>query len=326
MSRRAGPAVLGALVLALVSAIANAQPAVPLIAALFHGTEASLSWRVDTLREELRALGYQEGRNYGLEVRWSDNHPDRLAALARELMDLKPAIAVAQPVIAVQALHRESKTVPIVMAGGAGAVRVGLIENLARPGGNVTGVQNQLDETTGKLFELLREVAPAARRVLVLSSGAGAAEEDVRAGSREAARMFGMTLIEAYVRSPEQLSELGDVCTRERCDGVVTLLDPNVTSFREPIIRFAMARNLPAVFPVRDFVVDGGLISYSVDQKWLSRRAATYIDRILRGAKPSDLPIEQPTRFELVVNLKAAKAIGLAVPQSVLLRADEVME
>jgi putative ABC transport system substrate-binding protein len=326
MKRRAAFALLFALCSALAAGDASAQPRVPLIVVLMHGTESVVRPRLEALRGGLRELGYREGQNYRMEVRWSGSRVERLPELARELLGLKPDVAVAQPVLAAQAFHRESKTIPIVMAGGAGAQRVGLIASLARPGGNVTGLTNQGDELTTKLFELLQEIAPRAKRVVALSSGLGAAELDVRAGSRAAAKAYGLTLIEAFADSPSQLPPLAERCARERCEALVSLLDPNLSSFRSEVVALAARLRIPAAYPINEFAVDGGLISYSTDILQLARRAAAYVDKILKGAKPGDLPVEQPTKFELVVNQKTAKALGLKIPQSIPMRADRVIE
>jgi putative ABC transport system substrate-binding protein len=309
-----------------VAGLACAQPPTPLVVVLMHGAESVARPRLEALREGMQELGYREKQNYRLEVRYSDNRVERLPALARELLALKPQVAVANIVLPAQALHRESKTLPIVMAGGAGAHNLGLIADLARPGGNVTGVTNQGDELTTKLFELLQQLAPGARRVLAISSGLGAAEPDVRAASRAAAKAYGLTLIEAYAESASQLPAIAERCGRERCEAMVSLLDPNLFSFRSDVVALAARLRIPAVYPNNEFTVDGGLISYSADTVQLSRRAAVYVDKILKGARPGDLPIERPTRFELMVNRSTAKALGLSVPQSILLRADRVFE
>lgn len=326
MKLRGAFGLLIALCAALTAGGASAQPRMPLIVVLMHGTESVIRPRLDALRGGLRELGYHEKQNYQVEVRWSDNRVERLPELARELLALKPDVAVAQPVLAAQAFHRESKTIPIVMAGGAGAQRVGLIASLARPGSNVTGLTNQGDELTTKLFELLREIAPRAKRVLALSSGLGAAELDVRAGSRAAAKAYGLTLIEAFAESPSQLPPLAERCVRERCEALVSLLDPNLSSFRGEVVSLAARLRIPAAYPTNNFAEEGGLISYSTDILQQARRAATYVDKILKGAKPGDLPVERPTKFELVVNQKTAKALGLKIPQSILVRADRVIE
>jgi putative ABC transport system substrate-binding protein len=305
---------------------ALAQPRQPLIVVLMHGKESALRSRVDVLTEGLRELGYVEGRNYRMEVRWSDNQVDRLPALARELLAKKPDVAVGAPVLSAQALHRESRTVPIVLANGAGAQRLGLIASLSHPGGNVTGLENQLDGLSAKQLEFLKEIAPNAKRVMTLSSGRGAAEPDVREGSRTAAKAYGMTLIEALADSPAKLAEVSALCERERCEGLVVLLDPNVTSFRSEVIAMAARLRIPSVYPTLEFADEGGLIAYSTDVHPLFRRAATYVDRILKGAKPGDLPVERPTKFELVINLKTAQALGIKIPPSLLLRADRLIE
>jgi putative ABC transport system substrate-binding protein len=305
---------------------ALAQPRQPLIVVLMHGKESALRSRVDGLTEGLRELGYVEGRNYRMEVRWSDNQVDRLPALARELLAKKPDVAVGAPVLSAQALHRESKTVPIVLGNGAGAQRVGLIASLAHPGGNVTGIENQLDELSAKQFEFLKAIVPNAKRVMTLTSGLGAAEPDVREGSRTAARIYGITLIEALADSPTKLAQVSALYEREKCEALVVLLDPNVSSFRSEVIAMAARLRIPSVYPQLEYAEEGGLIVYSTDARVLFRRAATYVDRILKGAKPADLPVERPTTFELVINLKTAQALGIKIPPSVLLRVDRLIE
>ncbi len=297
---------------------ALAQPRQPLIVVLMHGKESALRTRVDGLTEGLRELGYVEGRNYRMEVRWSDNQVDRLPALARELLAKKPDVAVGAPVLAAQAMHRESKTVPIVIASGVGAQRLGLIASLSHPGGNVTGIQNQLDELSAKQFEFLKEIVPNAKRVMTLSSGLGAAEPDVRDGSRAAAKTYGISLIEAFADAPAKLAQVAAVCERERCEAMIVLLDPNVSSFRAEVIAMTERLRIPAVYPTLEYVDDGGLIAYSTDAIPLFRRAATYVDRILKGAKPGELPVERPTKFELAIKLKTAQVLGVKIPPSVL--------
>ena len=326
MRRRRLLAMLLAVGAALAGGAAVAQPPQPLIVVLMHGKESALRGRLEALTEGLRELGYVEGRNYRMEVRWSDNEVDRLPALARELLAKKPDVAVGTPVLSAQALQRESKTVPIVIASGAGAQRLGLIASLARPGGNVTGLENQLDELSAKQLELLSAIAPNAKRVMTLSSGLGAAEPDVREGSRNAAKAHGMTLIEALADSPAKLAQVSAACERERCEALVVLLDPNVPSFRSEVIAMAARLRIPSIYPTLEYADDGGLLAYSTDARPLFRRAATYVDRILRGAQPGDLPVERPAKFELVINLKTAKALGIRIPQSVLLRADRLIE
>jgi len=313
-------------VVALRPLFAAAQTRVPLIAILLNGTEASARPVLDGFREGLRDLGYREGQNCNLEVRWSDGRVERLPELARELLRLRPDVAVANQVVVAQALFRESNSIPIVMLGGSGAMHAGLIESLARPGRNVTGLTNQGEELTAKLFQLLKEIAPRTRRVLALTSGLGAVEQEIRAESRAVAQSYGLTLIEAFAETPSQLSPLIERCAREHCDAMIALADPNLNSFRGDVTALAASLRVPAVYSVTAFATDGGLISYSADYAHLSRRGAAYVDKILKGAKPGDLAIERPTKFELIVNMKSARALGIRIPQSILVLADQVIE
>lgn len=326
MTRRFMFRFLAAVILASVTHPLWAQAQTPLIGMLVHGLESAQKRGVEAFREGLREAGYVEGRNCRIEIRFSGYRIERLPALARELLAMQPAVVVAVPVRAAQALHRESKTVPIVMASGAGAQNLGLIASLARPGGNVTGLTNQGDALTAKHFELLREIAPGAKRVVALSSGLGSVEAEVRTDSRASAERFGMTLIEALADGPGKLPELEARCKRERCEALVVLLDPNTFSFRKEIAALAARLRIPSIAPGAGYTEDGVLISYSANQWELWRSSAGYVDRILRGAKPADLPVAQPTRFELVFNRKTATAIGVKIPQDLLLRADRVID
>jgi putative ABC transport system substrate-binding protein len=311
---------------AVFGGVVRAQQRQPLIVVLMHGKESASGGRLESLIDGLRDLGYIQNQSYRLDVRWSDNQVEYLPVLARELLAMKPDVAVASPVLSAQALHRESKTVPIVMANGAGAQRVGLIQSLARPGGNVTGLENQLDELSSKQLELLRELAPNARRVMALSSWLGAAEADVREGSRSAAKAYGISLIEAFADTPARMAQVSAMCEREKCQALVVLLDPNLQGFRSDILAMAWRSRIPAAYPLLEYAHEGGLVAYSTAVEVLFRRAASYVVKILKGAKPADLPVERPTKFELVVNLKTARALGIRIPQSIVQRADRVLE
>ena len=315
-----------ALQVLLVVGAAHAQPRMPLIGVLIHGTESGDHARLEALRDGMRELGYVEGRSYRLEARFSDGRFERLPDLARELLRLNPDVAVGAPVVSAQAFWRDTKTVPIVMATGSGALQIGMIAGLARPGGNVTGVTHQADDLTRKLFELVREIAPHVKRVMALSSGRALVEADTRSGSRAAAAALGMTLIEAWADSPDDIRRLADRCERERWEALVVLIDPDLFTRRPGVVSLATKLRLPAVYPALEYAQDHGLIAYAADQRQNIRRAAHFVDRILKGARPSDLPVEQPTKFELVINLKAAKALGITIPTSVLARADQVIE
>ncbi len=304
---------------------ARAQPRVPLIVVLVHGTESLGRLRSDLLREGLRELGYVEGTRYRMEVRTSDDRQDRLPELARELLRLNPAVAVGVTGLAAQAFWTETRSVPIVIAAGVATPE--MIATLARPGGNVTGVLNQSAEFTPKLLELLRDVAPRAERVVALSSGRGLIEVEVRELSRIAAKTLGMTLIEAVANSPEEIEQLAARCERERCEAVVTLPDPTLPGrLAEPLAALLARLRLPDVSNSVAFGRDHGLVGFEPDRAWATRRTAHYVDRILKGARPADLPAERGENFQLVINVRTAKALGITVPQSVLVRADEIVE
>jgi putative ABC transport system substrate-binding protein len=325
MNRRTFLATIGALAV-LHLGRASAQARTPLIAVLNNGTEAATRSLLEAFRDGMRELGYREGMNYRREIRWSDARVERLPELAREVVRLVPDIAVAYQVVGAQALHRESHGMPIVMAGGSGALQTGLIASLARPGGNVTGLLNLSDELTAKLFELVSEIAPQAKRVVALSSGRGVVEAEVRAQSRAAAQTVGLTLVDAIAESASQLEGIADRCAREHCEALVSLPDPILSSFPAAVTALATALRMPAVYSNTAFSTVGGLVSYSADFAQISRRAAMYVDKILKGAKPGDLPVERPTKFELVVNLKTAHVLGIRIPQAILVRADRVIE
>ena len=319
--------VLGAAALAAPLLRAQEQKgAMPLVAILIHGKERALGARIPVLRAALKELGYAEGRNLRMAVRWSENQIERLPGLARELLAMKPDLVIGSPMLATQAFHRESKTIPIVMASGAGAQKLGLIASLARPGGNVTGAINQLEELTAKQLELVKVLAPRAKRVIVLSSGKSIVEDETREGARAAAKALGLTLVDAWADTPDKFADLPARCGRERCDALLVLLDPQLVNLRSELVSFAAKLRIPAVYPNLEYADDGGLVAYSSDVNEIFRRVATYVDKILKGAKPGELPVERPTKFELVINLKAARAQGIAIPQPLLLRADRVIE
>lgn len=325
MNRRKLLVTLGALgVFFPLRAAAQSRP--PLIAVLNTGNDDSTKRNLEAFRDEMLTLGYRDGTGYRLAVRSSNANIQRLPDLANELVSLKPDLAIAYQVVGAQALHRASPSLTIVMAGGSGALQTGLIESLARPGGKVTGLLNLSDELTAKLFELAREIAPRAKRVVALSSGRGVVEGEVRAQSRAAASALGMTLVEAVAESPSELNAIAERCAREHCEALVSLPDPTLSSFPEAVTGMAASMRIPAIYSNTAFSAVGGLASYSADFLQISRRAATYVDKILKGAKPGDLPIERPTKFELVVNLKTANSLGIKIPQAVLLRADRVID
>jgi putative ABC transport system substrate-binding protein len=270
-------------------------------------------------------LGYTEGHNLVVDIRFADGKFERLSGLAAELVRLRVDVITAFSTPAALTAKQATATIPIVFTGVGDPVGAGVVASLSRPGGNVTGVSIMATELSGKRLELLRAAVPKATRVAMLwnSTNPGMV---LRAREAEvAARTLGMTLLSLGVRDVDTFDSAFAVIARERPDALLTLVDPFTRLHRGRIVEFAAAHRLPAMYEAREFAEGGGLIVYGPNLAVLERRAATYVDRILKGANPADLPVEQPTRFELVVNLKTAKAIGFAIPQSIMIRADEVI-
>jgi len=296
------------------------------VAVLTQGSERTQGARFEALRAGLRELGYVEGKNLSLLVRWNEGSLDRLPELAAELLREKPDVFVTAPVLTTAAVHKLTRTVPIVMASGAGAIRFGMVRSLAHPGGNVTGLTNQIDELTEKQIELLKAIVPGLSRLGVLNTGKSAAHEDSWRGAQQAAQALKLKLVEVRVDSSGDLPRIASLCGKGGCQGLLVQLDPQLVNWRAQIVRIAAQLRLPAMYFAAEFVQEGGLVSYASSGEDLWRRAAGYVDKILKGAQPADLPIEQPLKFELVVNLKTAKALGVTIPQTILLRADRVIE
>jgi putative tryptophan/tyrosine transport system substrate-binding protein len=296
------------------------------IGVLIDGPESAHRTRFEALRAGLRELGYIEGTNLSLSVRWNESGSERLPDLAEELLREKPDVLVAAPVSSAAAAYKRTHTVPIVIANGSGAVQIGIAQSLAHPGGNVTGVTNQAVDLTQKQMELLKTIAPGISRIAFLTTGKSSIYEDQRRLAIQAAEALNLRFIEVRVGTPADLERLASMCGKGGCEALLVATDPFLTNWRRQVYDWAARLRLPAVYPFPEFATEGGLIGYGANIEELFRRAATYVDKILKGANPGDLPIEQPTKFELVVNLKAAKAIGITIPQSILLRADEVIQ
>ena len=284
-------------------------------------------------RQGLRDLGYVEGRNLLIEVRSAEGNSERLQVLAAELVALKvDVIVTGGGTLAALAAKRATGTLPIVFNSVGDPVTSGLVGNLARPGGNVTGLSNLAPELVGKRLELLKQAVPAIRRVAVLwQPGGGGGErtdKDMRKGADDAARALGVQLQFVEARDPADIDRAFSDMSRARAEALIVL--PYIMFFyeRKRLVDLAARDRLPTVYSFRGYVeVDaGGLMSYGPDLADMSRRAAAYVDKILKGTKPGDLPVEQPTKFELVINLRTAKQLGLTIPQSVLARADEVIQ
>ena len=285
-------------------------------------------WR-DAFLQGLRDLGYVEGRNVVIEYRDAEGTLKRLPALAAELVALKVDVIVAAAgTLAALAAKQASRTLPIVFIAVGNPVTSGLVTSLARPGGNATGLSALTPELVGKWLELLKQAVPGVSRVAVLWQPGGMGDTDQEALNEAdvAARALGVRLQFLEARGPADIDRAFSEMTRARTGALTVLSTPMFGTERRRLVDLAAQNRLPTMFSFRRYVDAGGLMSYGPNLTDLSRRAATYVDRILKGAEPGNLPVEQPTKFELVINLKTAKALGLTIPPSVLARADQVIE
>jgi putative ABC transport system substrate-binding protein len=323
MNRRG--AVVAVLALGIMPLPASAQR-VFRIGVLIDAPESMQHTRLEAFRAGLQELGYIEGKNLSLSVRWNVGSSERLPDLADELLREKPDVLVAAPVFAAAAAYKRTHTVPIVMAFGAGALQIGIVQSLAHPGGNVTGVTNQNEDLTQKQVELLKTIAPGISAIAFLTTGKSFIYEDQKRQAMQAADALKLRFFEVRVETPADIEKLASACGKGGCEALLVAADPIITNWRVQVFQWAERLRLPAVYPVPSYAKEGGLMGYGANPEAQFRRAAAYVDKILKGANPGDLPIEQPTKFELVVNLNAAKAIGITIPQSLLLRADEVIQ
>jgi putative ABC transport system substrate-binding protein len=288
----------------------------------------------EVIVQALRDLGYVVGRNLVVEYRWADNDSDRLRPFAEELVRLRVDVIVASATPAIRAAMRATDTIPIVMATSPDPVGTGVVTNLSHPGGNVTGVSIQSSDLAPKRVQIMREIVPGLRRIAVLGQkGPRAAPDPARNASqlmvteaRRAGLQMGVDVTAHIVVDADDLSRAFAAMKQEGSQAMLVQVGPLTYEHRAAIVAMAARDRVPAIYDTRDFVDVGGLMSYGAHLTELYRRAATYVDRILKGAKPGDLAVEQPAKFELVINLKTAKALGLTIPQSLLLRADEVIE
>jgi putative tryptophan/tyrosine transport system substrate-binding protein len=321
---------LSALLFALCSSAGPQQPKkVTRIGYLSSLDPAHESARADGIRLALRELGYIEGQNIAIEYRYSEGKTDRAPELVAELVRLKiDIIVVAGGIHWIAAAKNVTKTIPVVMVGaGNDPVEAGLIESLARPGGNVTGLTNLSGKLGGKRLELLKEAVPKAIRVAVLYEPATPANVlEVNEDLPAAARTLKLTVQPWEIRDADGFEKVFAVLSRERLDGLYVAGSPLTNANQKRIAGFALKNRLPSVYSTREAVDAGGLMYYGADLADSYRRAATYVDKILKGAKPADLAVEQPKKFELIINLKAAKQIGLTIPPNVLARADRVIK
>src|SRR5712691_11404084 len=290
------------------------------------GTTREQEPYVEGFLEGMRALGYVEGQNLVMEYRYAEGQYERLPALAAELVRLKVDVLLVVSTPAALAAKQATTTIPIVMMGGGDPVGSGLVASLARPGGNVTGLATLDPEVVGKQLEFLKDVLPTVSRVAILWNPANPAHALMVREADVAAQTLGVQLHRVEARGPEAFDRAFAAMTSAHAGALLVLGDAMFFEHRRRLIELAATSRLPTMHNVREFVEAGGLICYGVSQPDQWRRAATYVDKILKGAKPADLPVEQPTKFELIINLKTAEALGLTIPPTLLFQADEVIQ
>jgi putative ABC transport system substrate-binding protein len=325
MSKKLLLLTFGALLLALSVKAEGQQPKISTIGYLSVLSRSSDSTRIEAFRQGLRELGYIEGQNIGIESRYADGKLDRLAHLAEELVRIKVDVIVVGGSTATKASKNATKLIPVVMAHTSDPVELGFVSSLGRPGGNITGLTHLAPELGGKRLELLKDILPRLSRVAVLTDPGTQGHGPQIKELEVAAPALGLQLRPAEVRGPNDLESAFSAMTRARVGAFVGLQLPTLDRLRERIVGLAAKHRLPAIYPNSEYVDGGGLMSYAADIVVMFHRAAIYVDKILKGAKPADLPVEQPTKFELVINLKTAKQIGLTIPPNVLARADKVI-
>jgi putative ABC transport system substrate-binding protein len=326
MRRRELIALLGGVIAWPLAARAQ-QKAMPVIGYLSGRSLGDTASLMAAFRQGLGEAGFVEGQNLTIEYRWAEGHYDRFPALAADLVSRKvDVIASAGGPPAVRAARDATSTIPIVFLSGTDPVAAGLVATLARPGGNLTGVSLQFGELTPKRLELLSELVPRARVIALLVNPTNANAERLSGGLGEAARAKGVQLAILKASSESEIDAAFTNLVNQHADAMIIGGDPFFDGRREQIVALAAHHSIPAIYATREFVASGGLISYGPSLIGAARQLGAYAGRILKGAKPADLPVQQPDKFELVVNIKTAKALGLKVPQSILAGADEVIE
>jgi putative tryptophan/tyrosine transport system substrate-binding protein len=299
---------------------------IPRIGVLLPGTPASFSLRTKAFLEGLKQLGYIEGRTIEIEWKWGDDRLDTLSRLAADLVGSNVDVIVTGGTSAAKALKATTRTIPIVMAIVADPVAAGLVDNLARPGGNATGFSIVAPELGTKRLELLKEIVPNLPSIAVLSNAKNPQSKIEMEQMQTAAQAMALQLHQVEISTEDELDNAFAAMNRAAVQALIVLTDPILFSQRKRIVDLASKYKLPAVYSFQGFVEEGGLMSYGPSDADLFRRAAGFVDRILKGAKPSELPVEQPTKFDLAVNLATAKTLGLKVPPSILAIADDVIE
>jgi ABC-type uncharacterized transport system substrate-binding protein len=293
---------------------------------LVTGSPTTHRFSLAAFQDGLKALGYVEGQNISIEYQWAEGNTTKLPELANELVHQKVDIILAGGAVGAEAAKQATSLIPIIAAGVGDLVELGLVTSLARPGGNLTGFVANAPETTAKRFQIMREIKPQARRAAVLRNPTASVAKLEWEIAKEFAAANDITVDLYDARDIEQLSNALAKIPQSGSEFFVVLNDPFVFTYRKPIVDAANRSQLPSIYGFREFVDDGGMISYGVSITDTYRRAAGYVDQVLRGAKPADLPVQLPIKFELVVNLKTAKAIGIKIPDKLLFTADEVIE
>ena len=327
MNRRELMILLGAVAMTAPFGILRAQQkAMPVIGLLGSTSLSSAALFMAALRHGLSEAGYVEGRNLAIEYRWAEGDYDRLSALAADLVGRKVDVIVAQSTLSARAAKIATSSIPIVFTSGADPVTAGLVASLARPGGNLTGVSFLTVELMAKRLDLVSELVPQAKVIALLLNPRITAAEIITRDLQEAARSKGVQLLILKAATESEIDAAFASVVQLQAGALIVSSDPFFASRREQLVALAARHAVPAIFESREFATAGGLISYGTDINVAYRQAGAYAGRILKGEKPADLPVQQPTRFELVLNLKTAKVLGLTVPQAILARADEVIE
>jgi putative ABC transport system substrate-binding protein len=308
-------------------AVQAQQPTkVPRIAYLGGASPAPIAYRTQAFRQRLRELGYVEGKNVVFEFRYAEEKLDRLPALAAELVRLKVDVIATAGGTSTRAAKEATTSIPIIMVQDNDPVGNGFVASLARPGGNITGLATLAPEVSGKRLELLKEVVPTLSRVAVFGTSSNPGNTQSLKETEIAAREFGLQLQHVDVLKKDDIDTAFQAAANKRAGAILVLVSVVLNSYRKQAVELALKNRIPVIYPILDFVEAGGLMSYGVSFVDLHRRAADYVDKILKGARPADLPVEQPTTFEFIINLKAAKQIGLTIPPNVLARADRVIK
>jgi len=317
--------IVAALTVCAVTAEAQQPTKIPRIGFLSAAPLSSMSARIDAFRQRLRELGYEEGKNIAIEYRYADGKPDQVAHNAQELVDLKVDVLVTAGATDTRAAKVATSAIPIVMTQDNDPVANGFVTSLARPGGNITGLSSLAPEISGKQLELLKEIVAKLSRVTVFGNSAEPGNEQAKQETEIAARAFAIELKYQDITSAKELDAAFKSARTGRANALMVLRNPVTSAHRKRLLDFSIKSRLPAIYANSEYVDAGGLMFYGPNSTDLWRKAAIYVDKILRGSKPADLPVEQPTKFELIINLKTAKQIGLTIPPNVLARADKVI-